>query len=78
MLIEFLGNSPIQTNQTKQKKQKFIKLDYLNWWIHIVQLYYVLYSNGTVWWTFVLFNLFGLPGLCEFPKISNSGQVMQD
>ena len=34
--IEFLGNSLTQTNKTKQTKQKFIRLYYLDCWIHVV------------------------------------------
>ena len=35
--IEFYGNSLTQTNQTKQTKQKFIRLYYLDCWIKIIQ-----------------------------------------
>ena len=36
-IFEFLGNSLTQTNQTKQTKQLFNRLYYLDCWIHILQ-----------------------------------------
>ena len=35
--IEFLGNSLTQTKPTKQTKQMFIRLYYLEYWIQIIQ-----------------------------------------
>ena len=35
--VEFYGNSLTQTNQTKQTKEKFIRLYYLDCWIDIIQ-----------------------------------------
>ena len=36
-LIEFLGNSLIQTNQTKRTKQIFFRLSCFDCWIQIIQ-----------------------------------------
>ena len=73
MIIEFLGNSLAQTKQTKQK---FIKLYYL--------------ANNTFCWTFVLFiRLYHFDtttfvvcfvwfvGISEFPKNSNELVILK-
>ena len=72
--LEFLRNSLTQTNQTKQTKQMFIRLYYLDYWIQIMQLIWwtklkfnkMYYSpNNTVWWTSVLFDCCLYRQLCD-------------